>query len=45
MLDADAAPEAYDWKFLPEAGKSFSDSGTQACHGLVAPAPGLAPPG
>lgn len=23
---------AYDWKFLPEAGKSYSDSGTTSCH-------------
>jgi acid phosphatase type 7 len=22
----------YEWKFLPEAGKSFSDSGTGSCH-------------
>ena len=23
---------AYDWKFLPVAGKSFTDSGSRACH-------------
>jgi hypothetical protein len=23
---------SYDWKFLPEAGKTFSDSGTASCH-------------
>jgi hypothetical protein len=23
---------AYDWQFLPEAGKTYSDSGTTACH-------------
>jgi predicted phosphohydrolase len=23
---------AYDWQFIPEAGKSFSDSGTAKCH-------------
>jgi acid phosphatase type 7 len=23
---------AYDWQFLPEAGKTFSDSGTGSCH-------------
>lgn len=23
---------SYDWKFLPEAGKSFTDSGTGTCH-------------
>jgi hemolysin type calcium-binding protein/calcineurin-like phosphoesterase family protein len=22
----------YDWKFIPEPGRSFSDSGTNACH-------------
>jgi hypothetical protein len=27
----------YDWKFVPEAGKSFSDSGTQECHGSGTP--------
>jgi hypothetical protein len=25
-------PGSYSWKFLPEAGKSFTDSGTTACH-------------
>ncbi len=25
-------PESYDWKFVPEAGASFSDSGSDACH-------------
>ena len=24
---------AYDWKFLPAAGATFSDSGTARCHG------------
>jgi hypothetical protein len=23
---------SYDWKFLPEAGKTYSDSGTTSCH-------------
>ena len=23
---------SYDWKFIPEAGKAFTDSGSQACH-------------
>ena len=23
---------SYDWKFLPIAGSTFTDSGTQACH-------------
>ena len=25
-------PESYDWQFVPVAGKSFSDSGTDVCH-------------
>ena len=25
-------PTSYDWQFVPEAGKTFTDSGTQACH-------------
>jgi acid phosphatase type 7 len=25
-------PDGYDWKFLPEVGKTFTDSGTSPCH-------------
>jgi hypothetical protein len=25
-------PTSYDWEFVPEAGKTFRDSGTQNCH-------------
>ena len=25
-------PNSYDWRFISEAGKSFSDSGNSACH-------------
>ena len=25
-------PNSYDWNFIPEAGKAFTDSGSQACH-------------
>jgi hypothetical protein len=25
-------PEGYDWKFLPEAGRTFTDAGTDSCH-------------
>ena len=25
-------PNSYDWQFIPEAGKSFTDSGTGTCH-------------
>jgi acid phosphatase type 7 len=23
---------SYDWAFVPEAGKTFTDSGSQTCH-------------
>jgi len=26
-------PHSFDWKFQPEAGSTFSDSGSQRCHG------------
>ncbi len=26
---------SFDWQFVPEAGKTFTDSGTAACHGSV----------
>src|SRR5690349_1589483 len=32
-------PTSYDWQFVPEAGKTFKDSGTGSCHGLVAQPP------
>jgi calcineurin-like phosphoesterase family protein len=25
-------PTSYDWRFVPEAGKTFADSGTRGCH-------------
>ena len=30
-------PHGYDWEFLPEAGKSFRDSGTGICQGSSPP--------
>ena len=30
-------PTTYDWQFVPEAGKTFTDSGTGACHGSTPP--------
>ena len=35
--------DSYDWDFVPEAGKTFTDSGNTACHGAppaAAPDPG-----
>jgi hypothetical protein len=26
-------PDGYDWEFLPEAGKTFTDAGSGSCHG------------
>jgi hypothetical protein len=28
-------PAGYDWQFIPEAGKNFSDSGSGTCHPLT----------
>jgi hypothetical protein len=25
-------PNSYEWKFIPGAGKTFTDSGTGECH-------------
>ena len=33
----------YDWKFLPQAGKTFTDSGTATCHGRPSSTGGTAP--
>ncbi len=32
VLQLTLHPTSYDWKFLPEAGKTFTDSGSQSCH-------------
>lgn len=29
-------PTGYDWVFIPEAGKTFTDSGSGQCHGSIA---------
>src|SRR6266487_3703551 len=34
-------PTSYDWQFAPEAGQTFTDSGTGACHGSI---PDTTPP-
>ncbi len=39
-------PTSYDWQFVPEAGKTFTDSGTGTCHGnasAVTPTNGASP--
>ncbi|HEY4906504.1 MAG TPA: metallophosphoesterase [Candidatus Acidoferrum sp.] len=32
VLKLTLRPKGYDWKFIPEAGKSFTDSGSDNCH-------------
>jgi acid phosphatase type 7 len=32
VLQLTLKPAGYDWQFLPEAGKTFTDSGSGACH-------------
>jgi acid phosphatase type 7 len=32
VLKLTLRPDSYDWQFIPEPGKTFTDSGTGACH-------------
>jgi hypothetical protein len=32
ILELTLHPSSYSWRFVPEAGRTFTDSGTQACH-------------
>jgi acid phosphatase type 7 len=32
VLKLTLKPNGYDWQFIPEAGKSFTDSGSGSCH-------------
>jgi len=36
-------PTSYDWEFVPVAGKTFTDTGSEQCHGLP-PAPDTTAP-
>jgi hypothetical protein len=36
-------PTSFDWQFIHEAGKTFTDSGTATCHGIPGP-PDTTPP-
>jgi hypothetical protein len=33
VLKLDLHSDSYDWRFIPQAGKSFKDSGHGSCHG------------
>jgi hypothetical protein len=35
VLELTLHPTSYDWQFVPEAGKKFTDSGSTACHGTT----------
>ena len=39
VLKLNLRPAGYDWRFLPQAGKTFTDAGSSACHG-PGPSPG-----
>jgi hypothetical protein len=32
VLKLTLKPDGYDWEFIPEEGKSFTDSGSGSCH-------------
>jgi hypothetical protein len=32
ILELTLHPTSYSWRFVPEAGRSFTDTGTQSCH-------------
>jgi acid phosphatase type 7 len=32
VLQLTLRPDRYDWKFVPVAGKTFTDSGSGTCH-------------
>jgi acid phosphatase type 7 len=32
VLKLTLKPKGYDWEFIPEAGKTFTDSGSDSCH-------------
>jgi len=38
VLELTLRPDGYDWRFVPVAGESFTDSGSDSCRG-TAPAP------
>jgi hypothetical protein len=32
VLELRLHPASYDWRFMPEAGRTFTDAGSQSCH-------------
>jgi hypothetical protein len=41
VLKLTLKPDSYDWQFVPEAGKTFTDQGSTTCHDK----PATIPPG
>lgn len=39
VLELTLRDGSYDWRFKPEAGRTFADSGSGSCHGAPAPVP------
>jgi hypothetical protein len=37
VLKLTLRPTRYDWQFVPETGKTFTDSGSETCHGTPPP--------
>ncbi len=35
VLKLTLKPKSYEWQFIPQAGKSFTDSGSSDCHGRL----------
>ncbi len=35
VLKVSLRPKGYDWEFIPEAGKGFTDSGSGSCHRYI----------
>ncbi len=43
VLALDLKPGGYDWEFVPEAGRTFTDSGSDVCHDANGPVTNSAP--
>ncbi|MEW6473383.1 MAG: metallophosphoesterase [Actinomycetota bacterium] len=43
VLELTLHPDRYDWRFVPVAGDTFTDSGSDTCGPAADPAPGPAP--
>ncbi|MEP7378988.1 MAG: LamG-like jellyroll fold domain-containing protein, partial [Chloroflexota bacterium] len=44
VLKLNLKPGGYDWEFMPEAGKTFTDSGSDVCHDANGPLTGSGEP-